>query len=228
MNTRAHRPKAVAFDVNETLFDISRLSEVFDGFGLPSISISWWFAMVLRDGIALAASGDSAPFGMVAGSAFEELFASLGMNTPTGAVSVLLETFASLPAHPDVVSAFELLKEAGIPALALTNGNANVTRGLIERAGVSHLVSQVLSVDEVAHWKPRPEPYLYAAKQSGVSPDSLALVAVHPWDTHGAKRAGLVAGWLNRNHRHFPAYFTAPDVEASTLDGVIRLLLQLR
>lgn len=227
MSIRAHRPKAVAFDVNETLFDIGMLRETFRQFGLPDNALPWWFAVVLRDGFALSASGNSAPFGMIAGSALDEVFSALGQSTPTGAVSNLLETFAKLRAHPDVRPAFELLQKAGIPAIALTNGNANVTRGLIDKAGLTHLVSQVLSVDEVAHWKPRPEPYQHAAEKVGLPASSIAMVAVHPWDTHGAKQAGMITGWVNRGHRNFPTFFSTPDVEAPTLDGVVRLLLEL-
>src|SRR5438552_11048148 len=35
--------------------------------------------------------------------------------------------------------------------------------------------------------------YLHAAKECGVEPSRVALVAAHAWDTHGAKRAGLGA-----------------------------------
>ncbi len=227
MSIRPRRPKAVAFDVNETLFDIGMLRDTFRQFGLPETALPWWFAVVLRDGFALSASGNSAPFGMIASSALDEVFSALGQSTPTGAVSKLLETFAKLPAHPDVRPAFELLQKAGIPAIALSNGNANVTKGLIEKAGLTHLVSQVLSVDEVAHWKPRPEPYQYAAQKAGHPASSIAMVAVHPWDTHGAKQAGMVAGWVNRGRRSFPAFFSAADVEAPTLDAVVQLLLEL-
>ena len=43
------------------------------------------------------------------------------------------------------------------------------------------------------------------------------LVAVHPWDTDGASRAGLGAVWVNRGDAAFPGYFRSPDMEASSL-----------
>lgn len=39
----------------------------------------------------------------------------------------------------------------------------------------------------------------------------MVLVAVHPWDIHGAARAGLRTAWINRDARPCPAYFRRPD-----------------
>lgn len=72
----------------------------------------------------------------------------------------------------------------------LTNGAVDVSEALLERAGLSGLVERALSVNEVRRWKPADEPYLYAARELGVEPERSVLVAVHPWDVDGAKRAG--------------------------------------
>lgn len=155
------------------------------------------------------------------------MFASVGRDTPLGAAAALLAAFAELPAHRDVAPAFERLADAGIPVLALTNGGADTTAALIERAGLTSLVSRILSVQSIGHWKPQPEPYRYAANEAAVEPSRLALVAVHPWDLHGAPSAGLVTGWVNRTGRTFPAVFAHPHVQAPSLDGVVERLLAL-
>ncbi len=54
-----------------------------------------------------------------------------------------------------------------------------------------------------------------------------ALVAAHPWDTHGALRAGLLAGYVIRRHGEPPAVFDRPTIVADTLDGVVDGLLAL-
>ena len=43
------------------------------------------------------------------------------------------------------------------------------------------------------------------------------LVAVHPWDCHGAMQAGLQAGFVNRDGVHYPPYFDRPAAEAADL-----------
>ena len=227
MSLLAHRPRAVAFDINETLFELSGLRLHFETLGLPPYALEWWFAVLLRDGMALAAAGDTAPFSTLAVVALDEVSARADRQLPRGAASELLAAFAELPAHPDVAPALELLVEAGIPAIGLTNGSAATTDTLIERAGLSALVSRVLSVEDVGHWKPRPEPYRFAARQAGVQPERLAMVAVHPWDLHGAAVSGLVTGWVNRTGRSFPAVFNHPHLQAPSLDVVVTKLLDL-
>lgn len=107
----------------------------------------------------------------------------------------------------------------------LSNGAAEVAATLLERAGLAELVERRLSVDEVQRWKPAPEPYLYAARELGVPAEQCALIAVHPWDVDGAKRAGLQGAWLNRSNNPYPAFFEAPDATAGTLGGLADALL---
>ncbi len=220
-------PQAVAFDVNETLTDLSALGGLFDGFGLGENALAWWFAALLRDGLALAAAGDAGSFPDLAVVALEEVFAACGREVPAGAAEDLLQAFREVPVHPDVAPALKRLAEAGVPAFALTNGGVAAAELILERAGVRFMFADVLSVDAVAHWKPRPEPYEYAAQVAGVPRSRLAMVAVHPWDLHGAAAAGLVTGWARRGRRSFPPVFRRPTVEAADLVGVIELLLGL-
>jgi hypothetical protein len=63
------RPAAVAFDVIETLMPLEPLRERFTAARLPAQRLELWFTRTLRDGIALAAAGDYAPFGEVAAQA---------------------------------------------------------------------------------------------------------------------------------------------------------------
>jgi 2-haloacid dehalogenase len=45
----------------------------------------------------------------------------------------------------------------------------------------------------------------------------MLLVAVHPWDIHGAARAGLRTAWINRTGARYPSYFRAPDITVAAL-----------
>jgi FMN phosphatase YigB (HAD superfamily) len=47
------------------------------------------------------------------------------------------------------------------------------------------------------------------------------LVSVHPWDTDGARRAGLSAAWVNRAGVDYPSYFRAPSVEVESLIDLV-------
>jgi 2-haloacid dehalogenase len=223
----SQRLEAVVFDVNETLTDLAPLEEVFARIGLGGTTLRWWFAVLLRDGFALTAAGDAATFGALAMAALDEVAASSGRDLPDGAGAEVVDAFGRVPVHPDVAPALDRLQSAGVPAFALTNGSAPLARRILGAAGVVNGFADVLSVDVVGHWKPRPEPYWYAAEVAGVPPAQVALVAVHPWDLHGAASAGLTTGWVNRDGRHYPAVFRAPLVQSTDLDGVVERLLDL-
>jgi 2-haloacid dehalogenase len=59
-------PSLALLDVNETLSDLTPLAGRFQDVGAPRDLLSAWFAATLRDGIALAASGQYADFPGVA------------------------------------------------------------------------------------------------------------------------------------------------------------------
>ncbi|WP_434620449.1 hypothetical protein [Arthrobacter sp. A5] len=51
------KASVIAFDVNETLSDMSPIGVCFGEVGAPEYLAKAWFASLLRDGFALAAAG---------------------------------------------------------------------------------------------------------------------------------------------------------------------------
>ena len=47
------------------------------------------------------------------------------------------------------------------------------------------------------------------------------LVSVHPWDTDGARRAGLSAAWVNWSGVDYPSYFRTPSVDVDSLVDLV-------
>lgn len=205
-------PTVVAFDVNETLTDMTALRPRLEQAGAPGHQLEGWFASVLRDGFAVTVAGGLPEFATVA----ETNLRTVAGLDEDGAAHVMAG-FEELPLHPDVEPALRRLREAGLRVVTLTVGAAALTRKVLERHGVADLVERCLSAAEAGRWKPAPEPYRYAADQCGVSVQDVALVAVHPWDIHGARQAGLRAGWVNRTGAPYPGYLTGPDVQGATL-----------
>lgn len=207
-------PAVVIFDVNETLSDLTPLAARFEEVGAPEGLLATWFAATLRDGIALAASGSYADFRDVSRANLLQLL-------PTAeAAELVLDGFAALPVHPDVPDGLRALHEARIRIATLTNGTTRIARGLLERAGLEGLVERHMDVSEVRRWKPAPDPYLYACGELGVEPAQAALLAVHPWDVHGARRAGLRGAWLDRHGLRYPEVFEPPDWSGRDLPSV--------
>jgi 2-haloacid dehalogenase len=222
-------PAVAIFDVNETLSDLSPLAARFEEVGAPPGLLASWFAGTLRDGIALAASGGFAPFLEVGRAVLIEELARLPRlsHPPSEAADHVLAGLATLAVHPDVPEGLRLLDAARIRIATLTNGSAEMARGLMERAGLDALVDRNLDVTQVQRWKPAPEPYLYACHELGVAPADATLIAVHPWDVHGAVRAGLRGAWLDRAGLPYPNVFERPSASGSDLPSLVRALIAL-
>ncbi len=205
------------FDVNETLSDLTPLSQRFEDVGAPAPLRATWFAGLLRDGFALTAAGTSAPFLDLARESLMLTLRDQALDRSVeAAVEHVLEGFAGLAVHPDVPGGIRALAEQGLRLTTLSNGAASVAQSLLERAGLGARFERLLSVEDAGRWKPAPESYAYALDQCGVAAQDAMLVAVHPWDIDGAARAGLATAWLERGGAPYPAYFREPDLRATS------------
>jgi 2-haloacid dehalogenase len=213
------RPALLLFDVNETLSDLSQLAGRFEALGLPAHVMTTWFSNILRDGFALAATEAFANFAALAKSAAVALLTMHGHDPKdlNAAAEHLVAGLSELPLHDDVRPALERLNQNGLRVMTLTNGSRSTTIALLERAGLAELVEENLSVEEVGRWKPARAAYHYAAMRCGVDPAQIIMIAAHPWDIDGAKRAGLAAAWVNRSKLPYPSPLQEPDLSAASL-----------
>jgi 2-haloacid dehalogenase len=220
------RPTVVVFDVNETLSDLAPLARRFTDVGAPAALLPTWFASVLRDGMALSATGTPRPFADVARAALATLWSQLdGLDRrPDEATEHVMSGFLDLPVHDDVVPGVQALAAAGHPLATLSVGAASVAHALLSHAGIVQHFAHLLSVEDVGVWKPHKRTYDHAATVCEVNPRELVMVAVHPWDLHGAHRAGLRTVWLDRDGAPWPDVFAAPDIRIGALPDLVDAL----
>ena len=212
------RPAVLVLDVNETLSDMRPMAGRFEAVGAPGHLAAPWFAGVLRDGFALAVHGASAPFAAIGAESLRGTLAGRPLDRDLDdAVEHVMAGFTSLAVHDDVAEGLRAVTALGIRLVTLSNGSTSVAEGLLGRAGLLDVVDELLSVDDAGAWKPAAAAYAYAVDRCGVEPHRAMLVAVHPWDTDGARRAGLGSAWVNRTGGSFPAHFLTPDVEATSM-----------
>ena len=213
------QPRVVVFDVNETLSDLAPMQQRFADVGAPEHLAPTWFASVLRDGMALSTVGEQAGFADIGGAVLDTLLPGfLTGEQREEAVAHVLEGFGSLAVHEDVPDGLRALRERGLRLVTLSNGAAWVAQGLLERAGVADLVEQTLSVADAGIWKPAAAAYAHAVRATGEPVERHLLVAVHPWDLHGAQRAGLSAAWVERTGTApYPGHFLPAQVRATGL-----------
>ena len=222
----AARPHVVAFDIVETTFSLEALRPQLSAQGIPGASLETWFARILRDAFALAVTDTYAGFRDIAAATLAEIAREHGRELGKAGLDAVLEGFGQLDPHPDAAEAFRILRSADVRVAALSNGAAETTQALLQRAGFSSLVERVISVAEVRQWKPRRGLYLHAAEVLDVTPAELALVATHAWDVHGAKCAGLFTGFVARG-QSFPATMAAPDIIGQSLAEIAREIAAL-
>lgn len=219
-------PEVVVYDVNETLSDMSAMPNRFADVGAPAHLAGLWFATLLRDGFALAASGTTAGFAEIGRHVLHDLLTDVRLDRPLDeAVEHVLSGMGELDLHPDVAPAVQRLHAAGVRQVTLSNGSASVADALLARAGVRDSFERLLSVEDAGGWKPVTTAYQYAAAVTGVRVDDLLLVAVHPWDVHGAVRAGLRTAWVDRRASRYPDYVATPELTVRSLDELADHLL---
>ena len=220
-------PAVILFDVNETLSDMSAIAKRFVDVGAPAHLAATWFAALLRDGFALTAAGSTAPFAQLGVGALRASLHGLPLGrTVDEAIEHIMGGFDELTVHRDVRDGIPALAALDTRLVTLSNGAATVAQRLFERAGIGEHFERLLSVEDAGVWKPAPGSYAYAARQCGVEPIDMMLVAVHPWDIDGAHRAGLGTAWINRTGATYPDYFTAPTLQATSVRHLAQLLSQ--
>ncbi|WP_256363719.1 haloacid dehalogenase type II [Phycicoccus sp. Soil802] len=212
------------FDVNETLSDMSGLSERFAQTGMPAGAAATWFASLLRDGFALTVTGGNPAFAELASQSLAALLRGHGVADVEAGVAKIMGAFAALPLHPDVVVGVRALSDAGVRLVTLSNGSTSVAQGLFERAGIAGSFERLLSVEQALAWKPAATAYRYAMDACQAQPDETMLVAAHPWDIHGAARAGLSTAFVNRTGTPYPAFFDRPDLEVDSITELAQIL----
>jgi 2-haloacid dehalogenase len=214
-------PPVVVFDVNETLSDLSPMSACFTEVGLPAHAAALWFARLLRDGFALTAAGDRPSFASLGAEGVRLLLAEHAVaGDPEDAVQRVMAAMRGVGLHGDVVDGVRGLRAAGARLVTLTNGGTELADRLFTDADIRDEFEALLSVDDAPLWKPARASYDYASSACGVPPAAMLLVAVHPWDIHGAAQAGMRTAWLNRSGARYPDYFHAPDLTIHALTAL--------
>lgn len=211
--------EAVVFDALGTLFQLRPLADRLEELGAPEGTPDAWCERLLHSAAAVTLTGDFVPFAELAETALATTAARFGVELDPDEV---LPLFQRLPPYPDARPAVKRLEEAGAAWAVLTNGGAEQTQALLERAGLADRVWHVVSVEEVRAYKPHPAPYRRVVELLELPPERVTLVAAHGWDVLGAQAAGLRAVWVDRLEHRWP--FPSPEpARAADLERAVEL-----
>jgi 2-haloacid dehalogenase len=207
----------LVFDVNETLLDLRALAPPFENVFGDGAIFSQWFAQVIQSALLTVVTGPYQDFAQVGRSALDMLAERRGLVLDDEQRNLILGTMRTLPPHPDVIPALEILKDAGFRMAALTNSPPQLAEAQSMHAELTPFMERIMSVDAVQSLKPAAKVYEYAAEQLGIKPAKMRLIAAHSWDVAGAMRAGCAAGFVARPGMVLEPLFPAPDIIAADM-----------
>ncbi len=216
---------ALAFDVNETLLDLSSLDALFgELFGEPSFRKTW-FSMMLQVAFVGTITDRYVNFSEAQAAALQMLASQLGRSGVYERWEEVQGAMRRLPAHGDVEPALRQLRGSGFRMAALTNSTSEVAHDQLSNAGILDIFDLVVSADEVRALKPAPEPYRLAAKRLDVAGGEMMLIAAHAWDVSGALAAGFRAAFIRRSGAVPAPIGPQPEIVADGLDGLASRLV---
>lgn len=216
----------LAFDVNETLLDLSALDRRFEvAFGDRSVR-GLWFGQMLQLSFVGVITDEYVDFTTAQRAALRMVAERRGVEISDDGVEEIVGGMRALPAHPEVRDALLRLSGAGIAMVTLTNSPLEVVEAQLEFAGIRDCFDQVLSADEVKRLKPAREPYELVAQRMSTGTRGVRLVAAHAWDISGALAAGCGAAFVAR-----PGVIASPlgrqaDIVGSDLSHVADRILE--
>jgi 2-haloacid dehalogenase len=220
-------PRVIVFDVNETLLDLTALDahfeRVFHAVGVRKE----WFKQVLQSALLTTILDAYSDFGAVGASALEMTAAVHDVLLTEGNRQAILGVMRELPPHPEVPDSLHRLHEAGLRLCALTNSTQAVAEAQLEHAGLARHFERILSADTVRRLKPHAAVYHMVARECGVEPGALRVVAAHSWDVAGALRAGCAAAFVARPGMTLDPLFEPPDIVGADLTAVAERILAI-
>lgn len=191
---------ACVFDAYGTLFDVhasARHRQAELGPKAGSVS-QLWRAKQLEYSWLSTIMGRYRDFWQLTGDALDYALEYHGIDSPQLRAG-LLDAYLHLDPYPEVRATLTELNRSGIACAILSNGSPMMLDAAVRSAGVSDLLSLVISVDELRRFKPDPSVYRLAADRLGIAPPSILFLSSNAWDAVGAASFGFEVAWVNRN-----------------------------
>jgi 2-haloacid dehalogenase len=215
----------IVFDVNETLLDLQTMEPIFERIFGEKGAMRLWFANLVMYSLALSVAGSYVPFTDIGSAAMKMLADTQGIKIDSADKEELREKFSTMPPYPEVPAALRKLHDAGFRLFTLTNNLVEVQARQLERGGIADLFERCFSVDSVKLYKPSPQTYAYVARELGVGPSQLCLIACHTWDTLGAVAAGWEAALVKRVGNDVLGVGPQPQIIGDDLNNVADQLI---
>ncbi len=221
------RPKALIFDVNETLLDISHVQKEFQGVFGEKYAFKYWFSLLLQYSLVDTVTGNYHDFKEIGDAVLkmtEEFFGKSLTSSQKGAIQ---QQLAQLPPHPEVEAGLSRLKEAGFRLYTLTNLAKATLDNHMKRTGLGTYFEETWTVDELQLYKPHPRTYGMVLSRLGLRPEETMMIAAHGWDLAGATQVGMQTAFISRRGQSLYPLAGAPTLVSKDIAELAGQLVAL-
>ncbi|MBA5850756.1 haloacid dehalogenase type II [Clostridium sp. cel8] len=220
--------KAVFFDMNETLLNLSLLKESFDKNFHDDFALKYWFTKLLHTSTVLGSMNEYKNFGELSEVVLENVFYESGKELTEETKAEILGSFRKLPAYDDVFQALKILRKNNIKVVVVSNSSLEMIKEQLINANIFDLVDTYYSVDSVKKYKPFSDIYSYVANEEKLPCDNIAMVASHDWDLFGAKKVGFTTAYIKRKKEIYNPYYAQPDICNTNLIDLVKEIVKIK
>jgi 2-haloacid dehalogenase len=217
------RPRAVLFDAYGTLFDVysvAALAErLFPGRG-ESLSVLWRDKQIEYTRLR-SQSGRYQPFWDVTQDALRFALLRLGLPVSAAREAQLMGQYRQLDAFAENFDVLQVLKQRGVRAGVLSNGDPEMLQQAVQHAGFGPWLDPLLSVQATERFKTDPATYALGPAALGLAARDILFVSSNGWDAIGATWFGYTTLWVNRSAAPLEQLGTEPTRVGSSLRDVL-------
>lgn len=219
--------KACVFDAYGTLFDVHSAVARHDGrFGGKGPELSaLWRQKQLEYTWLRSLMGRHADFRQITSDALDYAFARYGIDDKALAEE-LLSAYDRLDAYGDAVDCLQSLGAQGLNRAILSNGTPQMLDSALASADLADHLEAVLSIEEVAIYKPDPRVYDLVCRRFALEPREVAFLSANAWDVAGAAAFGYQVAWINRRGEPVEVLPGRPLAQITSLTEFADLVLQ--
>jgi 2-haloacid dehalogenase len=223
MSSRPPAPEAVLFDAYGTLFDVYSVGllaeQLFPGRG-DALAALWRDKQIEYTRLA-SMSGRYRPFWELTRAGLRFAALKLGLTLERADEDRLMNQYRHLSAFPENREVLAALKDRGIRAGILSNGDPEMLAVAIKSAGFSDLIDPVLSAHVVQRFKTDGAVYALGPQAFSLPAKKILFVSSNGWDAIGATWYGFTTLWVNRGGAPLEQLDTEPTRIGSSLRDVL-------
>lgn len=216
-------PRAVLFDAYGTMFDVYSVGalaeKTFPGHGERLSQI--WRDKQIEYSHLCSMSRRYRPFWEITRAGLRYAAERLKLDASEAALSGLMNQYLKLTAFPENLEVLRALKQRGIRAGILTNGDADMIQAVVQHAGMDELLNPLLSAQAVQRFKTDDAVYALGPQALDVPAREILFVSSNCWDAVGATWYGYTTLWVNRGGLPLEALDTPPTRMGASLREVL-------